>query len=47
MLMIVTFIVRAEDKEVPVKPNTEKIINAIMNLSEEERSYTNLFNMSK
>ena len=41
------FIVRAEDKEVPVNPKTQEVIDAIMSLSEEERSYINLFNMGK
>ena len=43
----VLFIVRAEDKEVPVNPKTQEVIDAIMSLSEEERSYINLFNMGK
>ena len=41
------FVVRAEDKEVPVNPKTQEVIDAIMSLSEEERSYINLFNMGK
>lgn len=47
IIVYIFFIVRAEDKKVPVNSNTEKIIDIIMSLSEEERSYTNLFNMGK
>lgn len=44
-MLVSMCLVRAEDKEIPENPHTKSIIEAIMNLSEEERSFVNLFNI--